>query len=168
MGVQPRCTGADHGTWQQAATGHQCLSDHSMVPPNCCCSGPVAIAMLMSQHRQEALQGWNWHLALRRVGHISGFKKSGNSQSCSFLHHGGVQEAISPFPHLSHPLAWHDPDQHKERTFSLVQRAQKCCLVLSLRCDVPLSTTDDTEEVKVEASPSPCKRSPHNHSHPKN
>ena len=67
-------------------------------PPNRCCSGPVAIAMLMSQRRQEALQRWNRRLASRRVEAILDFscvKSQGAARAAQFPTAGGP---ASPLP----------------------------------------------------------------------
>lgn len=101
-GLQPRSTGADSGMGWWAARGWQRPAGHSMVPPNRCCSGPVAIAMLMSQRRQEALQCRSWHLSSRQAEAILGFswvKSQGAARAADFPSTGAPGSHVpSPSP----------------------------------------------------------------------
>lgn len=100
-GVRPRCTRADRGTGQQAARGQRHPSGCSAVPPNCCFSGPVAIAMLMSQRCREALQCWSWHLSSRRVEAILGFSWVKSRGAARAAHFPTAAASGSRFPSTS-------------------------------------------------------------------
>lgn len=143
------------GQW--AVRGQWHPSGHSTVPPNCCCSGPVAIAMLMSQRRQEALQCWSWHLSLRRVEAIVGFScvKSQGADRTAHFPTAGLQEAVFPHPQLLRSLLWHHPALHKGKAPRLLQRAQqKHCLYQAWGVMVPSPLQmPSREQVKAGASP---------------